>query len=203
MKHASEQPPSQLLSSLVYHMNMGLLGGPNKNFSHFTIPFALLLIFFPSSKAGFFDGIRNTWDNIMTGGYPFTSTLQLTNHVNGRPLTIICVLDEGSRKTATIKAGQTFSFEFQELGIKRNSMMCFLWQPRKMIGWFFPLWYGTGPCKKVSKIWSKNRNLCQRQLYLKHAKGAIRFNKQYERFYYAPMKSEYWGYIINPGSKPS
>ncbi|GMY19972.1 hypothetical protein FCV25MIE_15213, partial [Fagus crenata] len=172
---------------------MDALGGPNKNFGNLTLPLILVLIFFPSSKAGFLDGLKNAWGNLVDG-YPFTSTLQLTNHIKGGPLSIACVLDEGIRKMATIKPGQTFSFEFQERSIERNHMMCFLWQPRrKEIGWFFPLWYGTGPCEKVhNNIWSKKRNICKRQLYPKHAKGAIRFNRQFERFDYEPINGK-WG----------
>ena len=181
---------------------MGVLGVPNKNFSNLTIPLILLLIFFPSSKASFLDGLKNAWDTLVVG-YPFTSTLQLTNRINGGPLTITCVLDEGIRKMATIKTGQTFSFDFQQRSPDRNNMMCFLLQRRKPLGWFFPFYYGIGQCKWVSSIWSKYRKLCIRQLYLKHAEGAARYNGKLERFNYRPIESKHWGYMFFPGLKPS
>ena len=71
--------------------------------------------------------------------YPFTSTLKLTSHIPGS-LRIACVLDEGIRKMATIKTGQSFSFEFTERSPERNNMMCFLWQRcaiNKLVGFTY------------------------------------------------------------------
>ena len=150
-------------------MNMGLLGGPNKKFINFTFLLFFLLIFLPLSKGGFLIDLKQVWHNLVNG-YPFTSTMQITSHIN-RPILVACVLDEGIRKAGTIKPGETYSFEFQERSMERNHMMCFLWYRRKEIGWFSPLLYGTGPCKELSPIWSKRRKICRRQLYSNHATG--------------------------------
>ena len=172
-------------------MNMGLLCGPNKAFSNFTFFLFVLLIFLPSSKCGVFDGLKRAWHNLVID-YPFTSTMQLTSHVN-RPLAVACVLDEGIRKVGTIKPGQTFSFQFQEVSAERNRMMCFLWQRGKEVGWFSPLYYGSSACKQLApNIWSKSKKLCKRQLFLKHATGGIHYDGEIEKFKYSPMKDKWW-----------
>lgn len=178
-------------------MNMGVFG----NFSNFMVPLILLLIFVPLSESGILEGLKNAWKN-MGNPFPFTSTMQLTSHIPGS-VRVACVLDEGIRKMGTIKTGQSLTFEFREKGFERNNMMCFLWQRGRAIGWFYPLYYGTGPCDNVTpNIWSKFKNLCKRQLYLKHATGALRSNRETENFPYAPIKDNWW-LIIYPASKPS
>lgn len=193
---APEQAPiSPSTVSSWYHTNMGLLYGPNKAFGNFTFLLFFLLILLPSSKGGFFNGLKRAWHNLVTD-YPFTSTIQFTSHVN-RPLAIACVLDEGIRKVGKIRPGQTFSFEFQERSMERNHMTCFLWQRGKEIGWFHPLYYGTSPCKQLApNIWSKSKKLCKRQLYSKHVTGAVRYNGEIETFIYAPMKDKWWSAVF-------
>jgi len=181
---------------------MGAFVGPRNNISNFMVPFILLLIFVPSSESGFFDKLKTAWNNF-ANPYPFTSTLKLTSHIRGS-VRVACVLDEGIRKMATIKTGQSFSFEFKETSAERNHMMCFLWQRGKDIGWFYPLYFGTGPCKNVTpNIWkNKYRNLCTRQLYSNHALGALRYNNELENFPYSPTKDKFW-WIVYPAGKPS
>lgn len=180
---------------------MGAFGGPRDKFSNFMVPLILLLIFVPSSESGFFLGLKNAWKNI-GNPFPFTSTMELTSHIPGS-IRVACVLDEGIRKIATIKTGQTFSFEFRERSIERNNMMCFLWQRGREIGWFYPLLYGTGPCKNVTPhIWSKFRRLCKRQLYPTHVLGAVRTNGRTEEFTYDPIKDKLW-LVVYPALKPS
>lgn len=104
---------------------------------------------------------------------------------------------------ATIKTGQSFSFEFTERSPERNNMMCFLWQRHKQIGWFYLLYYGTGPCEDVTpNFWSKNRNLCKREIYPNYAVGALGTNHKFEYFPYAPIGDKWW-FIVYPGGKPS
>ena len=178
-------------------MNMRVL----ENFSKFTFFLYFLLIFLPSSNGGFLNGLKNAWDNLVDG-FPITSTMQLTSHVN-HPLSVACVLDEGIRKAAIIKPGQTFSFKFQERSVERNHMMCFLWHRGiKELGWFYPLYYGTGPCKHLAtNIWSKDRKICKRNLYSNHALGAVRYNGETETFKYAPIKDKWWT-VVYPSTKP-
>lgn len=104
---------------------------------------------------------------------------------------------------ATIKTGQSFSFEFTERSPERNNMMCFLWQRHKQIGWFYPLYYGTGPCEDVTpNFWPKNRNLCKREIYPNYAVRALGTNHKFEYFPYAPIGNKWW-FIVYLGGKPS
>ena len=178
---------------------MGTLGN---NISNFMVPLILLLIFVPSSESGILDKLKTAWNNV-ANPYPFTSTLQLTSHIRGS-LRVACVLDEGIRKMATIKTGQSFSFQFKERSADRNNMMCFLWQRGKEIGWFYPLYFGTGPCDNATpSIWTtKYRNLCKRHLYTDRVVGSVRSNGQTEIFPYAPIKDKFL-LIAYPALKPS
>lgn len=177
---------------------MGVVSGLNKNFSNFTI-LVLLLFFVPLSEGGGFLGkLKTAWNNVFYS-YPFTSTLQLHSHIKGQPIYVSCVLDYGPVKKAHIKPGGSFSFEFERRSSKRDHMKCFLWQGKKEIGWFYPLYYGTSACENVApNLWSKNKFVCKRKLYRNHVEGGLRVTGGIEKFGYRPIHNR-WSLFV-PGA---
>ena len=185
-------------------MNMGASGGPHNNIgSSFMVSLILLLIFVPHHRVASLINWSEpgSW-NSFARPYPFTITLKLTSHMVFSSFSL-CVGWKNSEKWPPLKQTSRLALNLQKDPLKETTWCVSNGSAINKFGWFYPLYYGTGPCEDVTpNFGSKNRNHCKREIYPNYAVGALGTNHKFEYFPYAPIGNKWW-FIVYPGGKPS